>query len=190
MGFTTDRLRAAAAEYERRHPFTIVEDERLETLPTAFSEGSFLWKDAEWVVRWFARRSLSGTPHPAEDAFRENGYDDLEAAITGAESAETVTDAVERLTALEGVDVPIASAYLQFLDPERYVTLDEGAVAALEGAGSLSAFPADALEAYPSPLEPTAYATYLEAVRAVSREHDLDLLRTYRALSRLGATEK
>lgn len=178
---TESLLREKAAEYERREPFSVVERERLETLPTAFARGSYAWKDAEWVVRWVSRRPLDGGPRPAESAFRENGFDAVESAIDGAVAAADAGDdgaAVRALTALEGVDVPVASAFLHYVDPERYLVVDGPCRRALAPAGELEG-PVDGATAVDD------YRRYLEACRDLARGRGVDLLTVSRALWRL-----
>ncbi|UTF52023.1 hypothetical protein [Natronosalvus rutilus] len=176
-------LERAAVAYKEYEPFATVEDERLETLPMAFADGSFLWKDVEWVVRWYSRRTRSSEPHPAESAFRENGWDNLQTAIETTVDAARVDNtraALEALTALEGVDVPVASAFLHYVDPERYIVVDQQLWTAVAERGSLEAPP-------PDPIDANAYRRYLECCRAFARDHDLGLVSLYRALWRLGS---
>ncbi|MFC7212877.1 hypothetical protein ACFQO4_02120 [Saliphagus sp. GCM10025334] len=182
-GPATGELERAAVAYKSYEPFATVEDERLATLPEAFADGSFLWKDVEWVVRWYTRRTLSSEPHPAESAFRENGWDDLEAAVETAVDAARVDDAgaaLEALTALEGVNVPIASAFLHYVDPGRYLVVDQQLWNAVAERGSLEVPP-------PDPIDAEDYQCYLESCRALAHEHDLGLVSLYRALWRLGS---
>ncbi len=183
---TTSRLRELAEEYERCEPLFTVETERLETLPTAFADGTFLWKDAEWVVRWFGRRALSGEPTPAEEAFRENDFEELERAIGGAVEAVgsnvgAVETALDRLTDLAGVDVPVASAYLQFIDPERHVVLDERLWGELADRTSTSALE----RPYPASVTTDEYTASLAACRRIADQRGVDLVTVYRALWRL-----
>ncbi|USZ72035.1 hypothetical protein [Natronosalvus halobius] len=196
-GPATGELERAAVAYEEYEPFATVENDRLETLPAAFADGSFLWKDVEWVVRWYSRRTLSNEPHPAESAFRENEWDEVETAIETAVSAAKVdatrandtsaddrrandtSAALEALTALEGVDVPVASAFLHYVDPERYLVVDQQLWTVMAEHASLEAPP-------PDPIDVEDYRRYLECCRELAREHDLGLVSLYRALWRLG----
>ncbi|MFC7231089.1 hypothetical protein ACFQMM_06085 [Saliphagus sp. GCM10025308] len=182
-GSETGELERAAAAYEEYEPFATVEDERLETLPAAFADGSFLWKDVEWVVRWYSRRTRSSEPHPAESAFQENGWDDLQTAVetaVDAARADGAKAALESLTALEGVDVPAASAFLHYADPERYLVVDRQLWTTVAERGSLETPP-------PDPIDVEDYRRYLECCRNLARDHDLGLVSLYRALWRLGS---
>ncbi|MFP9192527.1 hypothetical protein ACLI4Q_12825 [Natrialbaceae archaeon A-CW1-1] len=179
---TTERLERAAAEYAEREPLATVETERLETLPDAFADGSFLWKDAEWVVRWYARRPLRGDAHPAESAFRENDWDAIEAAIddaVDAAEADDTRDALEVLTNLSGFDVPVASAYLAYIDPDRYLVVDDRLWETVAAHTDLD-------PPVPEPIGVDDYLAYLECCRDLARTHELELVAVYRALWRVG----
>ncbi|MFP8957063.1 hypothetical protein ACLI4Y_10065 [Natrialbaceae archaeon A-CW3] len=179
---STERLERAAAEYAEREPLATVETERLETLPDAFADGSFLWKDAEWVVRWFARRPLRGAPHPAESAFRDNDWDALEVAIddaVDAANADNTRAAIEALTDLSGVDIPVASAYLAYIDPDRYLVVDERLWGTVATHTDLETPVSD-------PIDIDDYLAYLERCRDLARTHNLELVALYRALWRVG----
>lgn len=171
-------IHEAAAEYERTEPFYVVESDRLETMPTAFAEGSFVWKDAEWVVRWFGRRALDGTVHPAEAAFRENDSESIRTAIDTAAHTDDVGVAVSSLTALVGVDVPIASAFLQYIDPESSLVCCEPMWNALQDHDELS-------RRYPDPVGIDEYERYLDTCRAIAEDRDVSLLSLSRALWQL-----
>lgn len=179
-GIDRETLREHVAEYEEREAFRIVEDDRLETMPTAFAEGSYLWKDVEWIVRWYCRRPLDGRVHPAEEAFRTNSMDAIEAAIDAARAGDTPAERVEALLALAGVDTPIASAFLQFMDPDRFVVVDGPSWTTLHGAGELA-------HPYPSTVLPSDYEAYLDACRRLASESELRVVDIGRALWRLGS---
>lgn len=173
-------------EYERQEPLFLVERDRIETLPEAFRDGTAVWKDAEWVVRWYYRRYLGAFPdgerRSAEDAFRENDWGTVQSSLRAALDAETTGEKLRALTALEGVDVAVASAFLLFLDPEAYVPIDDRAWRTLTAAGQVDGD-------FPDPLTAEAYRTYLSRCRALADEFDVDLLTLYRALWRLGGAE-
>lgn len=175
-------LHECVAAYDAKEPFARVEDERLETMPDAFAEGSYLWKDVEWIVRWYCRRPLESGSRPAEEAFRTNGMDEIRSAIDAAKEADDPAGAIEALLALEGVNVPIASAFLQFMSPERYAVIDERSWSALVDAGELTA-------PYPDTLVPADYERYLMACRRVGETAELRPVDVARALWRLGADD-
>lgn len=172
-----------AREYERAEPFATVEHDRLATLPDAFAAGSFDWKDAEWVVRWYCRRFLGEFPQPDREAietrFRDNDFEAVERAIAAAVRSETTDERLNPLLSLAGVDVPVASAFLTYLDPDAYLTVDERTWGVLHEDGSLSA--------YPDPPSSTEYESYLAACRDVAGR--VDLQSVYRALWRLSKAD-
>lgn len=179
---TRDRIDDLAAEYERREPFDLVEREHIETVPRAFASGDFGRRDAEWPVQWYYRRRSvpDRNRREAEERFLDNGYERMVEAVRGAAEATTVEESVERLTALTGVDVPVASAFLAFTRPDRYVAVGKREWAALRDAGELA-------DPYPGSLAAADYRTYLDAVRRVAERTDRDVWAVYRALWRIGA---
>lgn len=180
-------LRERAREYERTEPLYTVEADRLDTLPDAFREGTYDWKDAEWVVRWYCRRSLGNFPRERREAieggFEENAFEDVRGAIEAALEADDVAGKLGALTSLEGVSVPVASAFLFYAEPERYLVVGRRTWSALYEAGALE-------EPYPDPASATEYARYLDACRRVADRFDLELVALYRALWRLGESEE
>lgn len=182
IDLTRDRVDALAVEYEDREPFDLVEREHVETVPGAFTSGDFGRRDAEWPVQWYYRRGTvtDRERREAEDRFLDNDYEAMADAIQGAAEATGVDGKVGRLTALTGVDVPVASAFLAFTHPDEYVAVGEREWNALREAGELDA-------PYPDPVTAADYATYLDAVRAVAERTDRDVWTVYRALWRLGA---
>lgn len=182
MEITRAVVEARAAEYADEEPLHAVEAEQVEGLPGAFASGSYGWRDAEWVVRWYYRRFLGGYPEErrraAEAGFGENDYEAVRSAVTDALDASDDAGAVRRLTDLDGVDVPVASAFLMFADPGSYVVVGEREWAVLAAAGELAA-------PYPDPPSVAEYVAYLDACRSVADRVDCDLWTLYRALWRL-----
>jgi len=176
---TVDRR---AAEYRDREPLYPVERDAIETMPAALSAGEFGRRDAQWIVRWYYRRFLGEYPdrerREGETRFRENGFDEVRAAIADAAGADDAGEALGALVALEGVDVPVASAFLFFLDPEAYLVVGEREWAVLRAAGELE-------EPYPDPPDVDDYLAYLRTVRSVADRLDRGLPTLYRALWRL-----
>ncbi|ELZ00060.1 hypothetical protein [Natrialba asiatica] len=190
MEFTRELVRSEAADYRAENPFYPVEQEQLETLPRAFETAAFGWRDAAWVVRWYYRRflgsSLDAERRAAEERFQENDLDAIRAAIADAVDAITVPErdaavAIDALTALDGVDVPVATAFLTFLAPQHFTVLGPREWAVLHDAGEL---------AEPYPTAPTAsdYETYLDRCRSIATTTDCELRTVRRALWRLSDT--
>lgn len=182
MGIDCARIESLAAAYAESEPLYGVEAAHVETLPTALADGEYGRRDVMWIVRWHYRRFLGAYPgadrRAAEAAFEHNDFEDVRAAIRNALAAETTRDALERLRSLRGVDVPVASAVLFFLDPGAYLVVGEREWTALEAAGELSA-------PYPDPMTANAYERYLGACRAVAERCECDLWTLYRAVWRL-----
>lgn len=183
MELTRSRIEGTAEEYAEEEPLYPVEEEAIETYPAAFAEGEFGRRDAEWVVQWHYRRFLGAYPErehrEGEERFEENERGAVREAVLDAANAVGLEERVDRLRELEGVDLSVASAFLQFIDPERYMAVDERTWGALYGVDELD-------EPYPDPLSIEEYREFLAACRRVAREADVDLWTLYRALWRIG----
>jgi len=183
MDLTSELVERKAREYRDTAPLYAVEREHVEMLPDMLASGDFGWRDPEWVVQWYFRRHLGAYPdrarREAEAAYDENDYEDVADALRGAFDAETIADRLDSLTDLTGVDVPLASAFLQFALPDRYVAVSEREWAALREADELD-------DPYPDPFTPADYETFVDAVRSVADRCDCDLYTLYQALWQLG----
>ncbi|ELY34919.1 hypothetical protein [Halalkalicoccus jeotgali] len=182
MTLTRSTIEEKVAEYEREEPFYPVEQEGIETYPAAFAAGEFGFRDAEWVVQWYYRRYLGAGNREAragEAHFGENGRGAVREAVIAAANAAGIEDAIGHLSGLEGVDVAVASAFLQFIDPERYVAVDGRTWGALSEAGELD-------DPYPESLSIEEYRRFLDTCRAVAEDASIDCWTLYRALWRLG----
>jgi len=192
-------VRERAREYAEREPLYDVERQHVETVPKAFAGDEYGRRDAQWIVRWYFRRHLGEFPdaerREREDAFRDNAFDDVVEAVgtaadaVGIESDDAVdaagTDgvspdadaALDALTDLDGVGVAVASAFLQFLAPSRFVAIDRRTWAVLAAAGELDGD-------YPDPPSVADYRRFDDACRAVIARTDADAWTLYRALWR------
>ncbi|SEQ49925.1 hypothetical protein [Natrinema salaciae] len=181
MELTRSLVESRASEYREEEPLYAVEREQLETLPAAFETGEYGRRDAAWVVRWYYRRFLGEYPdaerRDAEERFRTNDFEAVRSAIADAVDASDAAGGIDRLTALEAVDVPVASAFLMFVDPEAYVVVGPREWSTLREAGDLS-------RPYPDPPSTPAYETYLERCRSLADRFECDLWTLYRALWR------
>lgn len=175
-----------AEEYRQSEPLVSVEEQHLDILPSMFEDGEFGRRDVEWVVRWYFRRFLGAYPDAdrrrREEQFLENDFERVRSVLVDLASVE-VDEALDRLTALDGVDVPVASAFLHFSDPDSYIVVGEREWSVLFEAGELS-------DPYPDPPSPAAYETYLETCRTLADEFDCDLHTLYRALWRLAKADR
>jgi len=184
IDLTRDRIDELAAEYEAREPFDLVEREHVETVPGAFASGEFGRRDAEWPVQWYyRRRSLPDADRrAAEERFLDNDYEAMVDAIQGAAVADSLDRKLDSLTALVGVDVPIASAILAFTHPDEYVAVGGREWEVLRATDELDG-------EYPDPPVTDDYRRYLDAVRRIADRTDRDVWTVYRALWRLDADD-
>lgn len=182
MNLTASLVEENAREYERREPLFAIERDNIETFPAAFRDDEFTWKDAEWVVWWYYRRFLGAFPHEKrraiEEAYKQNEFETVRDVIRTVFQADESTERVRQLTTLDGVDVPIASAFLAYLFPERYVVVGEREWGVL--------FEADELEDdYPDSPSVAEYETYFETCCDVTSRFDVEPWTLYRGLWRL-----
>lgn len=179
MDLSAESIGRLVEAYPDTQPLAGVEADHLEMLPSTLESGSYGRRDVEWIVQWYYRRFLGDYPdaerREAEDAFGDNEFDDIQVVIDGALECETTRAKLERLTALAGVDVSVATAFLQFLDPKTYMVLSESEWQSLRRCGELS-------REYPSPPSPTDYDRYLQVCRSVADRCDCALQTLYRAL--------
>lgn len=182
MELTRSVVETRAEEYREHEPLYPVERTQVETLPAAFASGEFGWRDAEWVVRWYYRRFLGAYPdaerRAAEDRFGENDFETVRNALTGATATDDVIRRLDLLTDLRGVDVPVASAFLLFADPEAYAVVGEREWTVLRRAGELS-------DPYPDPPSVAEYEAYLGTCRSLADRFDCGQWTLYRAVWRL-----
>lgn len=184
MELTRSLVRAKAREYLEAEPLSDVERMHLEMLPHTFAGGEYGRRDVEWVVQWYYRRFLGAYPdaerRTAEEAFRRNDFEAVLEALAACVETDDTAERLTRLTALDGVDVPVASAFLAFAFPDRYVVVGEREWTVLHRAGELP-------DPYPDPPPVRAYLTFDGVCRALVDRFDVDPWTLYRALWRLGA---
>ncbi|AFZ74057.1 hypothetical protein [Natronobacterium gregoryi] len=185
MELTADTVDALADEYADAHPFATVEDEHREIMPATLESGDYGWRDVEWVVQWYYRRRLdydNAARRRREAAFGDNEYEAVHAAIDDALAADETEAKLEALTTLSGVDPSVATAFLQFLDPGRYLVLSDREWGVLQDCGELE-------EPYPEEPSPAAYERYLETCQDVADRCECDLQTLYRALWQVETSE-
>jgi hypothetical protein len=186
MDLTPSVVEESAETYRERQPLFAVEREHVEMLPGMFADGEFGWRDSEWVVQWYYRRFLGAYPdaerRAAEAAYDENTYEDVHEALQGATAAEGAVEKLDELTALDGVDASVGSAFLAFLHPERYIVCSEREWETLRTAGELDG-------PYPDPPAADTYESYVATCRAVADRCDASLWTLYRTLWTLGEVD-
>lgn len=189
MDLSESTIRDRAGAYAEAEPLYDVERQHVETVPKTFAGEEYGRRDAQWIVRWYFRRYLGEYPdrerREREEAFRGNEFDDVIDAIDAAvdavggtnDDAADLEAALDALTALDGVDVAVASGFLQFLAPSRFVAVDRRTWAVLAAAGELD-------DPYPEPPSAADYRRFDDACRAVTDRTGVDAWTLYRALWR------
>jgi hypothetical protein len=194
MDLTESTIRDRARAYAAAEPLYDVERQHVETVPRTFAGDEYGRRDAQWIVRWYFRRYLGEYPdrerREREEAFRDNEFGDvidaLDAAVDALDAGERERDdgagadvdaALDALTALDGVDVAVASGFCQFLAPSRFVAIDRRTWAVLAAAGELDG-------PYPDPPSAADYRRFDDACRAVTDRTGVDAWTLYRALWR------
>lgn len=178
MELSRDDVEATIEAYRESEPLYTVESEAVETLPGAFRSGEYGRRDAQWVVRWYGRRYLGEGPAGEDRSRREEAFEgaDFEAvrdAITTAVGADRDAGpggygaAIDDLRALPGVDLPVASAFLAFVQPDRFVVVGPRT-------WELVARVTDLERPYPDPPSIEEYDDYLAACDEFAGRYGLD----------------
>jgi hypothetical protein len=182
MELTRSIVTTKASEYRETQPLAAVEEQHVEILPEMLAEGEFGWRDVEWVVQWYFRRHLGAYPgrerRETEGAFDDNTYEDVLNALSGVTAASGADGKLRELRTLDGVDVSVGSAFLQFMSPGEYVVASESEWSVLQAAGELP-------EEYPERLSIEGYVTYHDACSGLTDRFDVDAYTLYRALWQL-----
>ena len=183
MDLSRSLIEEKAREYASEEPFHTVEAEHVEMLPETFADDAFGWRDAEWVVQWYYRRHLGAYPdserRDREARYGENDFGTVLETLPAVFDHSTTADRLEILTSLAGIDVPVGSAFLQFMFPDRYVVLGEREWRTLVAAGELDG-------SYPNPPSIADYERFHAVCRNLLDRFDLDAWTLYRAIWRLG----
>ncbi len=184
MNLSRSLIETKAKEYESEQPFFTVEAEHIEILPGMLTDGDYGWRDLEWVVQWYFRRYLGAYPNrkrrEIEDAFGENTYEEVMAALDGVTETDDTEEKFDHLCSLAGVDVRVASAFLFFMYPETYLPVGDREWHALGEFGYVD-------EPYPDPPSAEQYLRYHESCREMIEEFEVTPWTLYRALWRVGS---
>jgi hypothetical protein len=137
---------------------------RLESLPTAFEESEWSREDLEWIIEW----KVGVFTKPTLKHFDTNDGQEIRARVEEAVHESSIRSKVEALTSLTGIGIPVASAILLFINPNRFTVIDERAWNVLQETGYLSQDLSD---------DPTVeeYLLYLGACWALANEYDVSL---------------
>lgn len=187
MDLSAALVESKATEYDQYQPLSTVEQEHREILPEMLSEGDFGWRDAEWVVQWYFRRYLGAYPdeerRAVEEAFGDNTYEDVLNAFATVSESQSVENRLSALRSLDGVDVPVGSAFLFFIDPDEHVVVGDREWPALHAAGELA-------DPYPDPPSTQEYLEFNDVCLSLADRFDVDTWTLYRALWRLGSEQE
>ena len=126
MSSTDFRLQFEPSEIPalaKRYSYNQNDDDALEA-GHQIAHGDYSRKNLESIFRWKTKgRGISRLGH--------NSDEDIADALHLAVIAQTERSAVAVLIGLNGVDVPVASAILTVIDPERYTIIDFRALESL-----------------------------------------------------------
>jgi hypothetical protein len=137
------------------------DDEDAANAGRAIARGQCTRSNLEVIFRWKTRgRGVS--------RLTRNSDQEIEEALRLAGRARTERAAVSVLCGLHGVEVPVASAVLTWIDPGRYTVIDYRVLGALGYHGS------DRSVGF--------YLRYLEYCRCLAKQHHISLRDLDRAL--------
>jgi hypothetical protein len=137
------------------------EDQKALTAGARIGAGDFGRQNLVAIFRWKTRgRGVS--------RLERNTEEEIADALKLAIDAKTERSAISVLTGLSGVDVPVASAILTAIKPDRYTVID---FRALEALGSTS-----------NDRSVTFYLGYLDCCRRLAAQHYVTLRDLDRAM--------
>jgi hypothetical protein len=84
MTLSQELLEEQKVVYEAEENRYAEEMERIETLPSAFTEGSWSMEDVEWIIRWKSSRSIG--------YFERNDREDVTQHVNDALTADSVSE--------------------------------------------------------------------------------------------------
>lgn len=174
MTLSQQLLEEQEVAYEAEEDKYTEEIDRLESLPSSFADGSWSREDMEWIVHWKSSRSIG--------YFNDNDDKEVKHLVNDALNANSVSEKVDILTRLDGVQVRMASAILLFMNPDRFTTLDWRTWDVLHENGYLP----DEMPDHPTIED---YLLYLGTCRAIANEYDVSLRTLDMALWTLGGDE-
>jgi hypothetical protein len=159
------------SKYPKEEDMYDEEVKQLESLPTAFEEGTWSREDLEWIIEW----KVGVFTKPILKHLRKNDEEELQAKIEEAVHEPDIRSKVEALTSLSGIGVPVASAILMFIDEDRFTVIDERAWNMLQETKYL-------LQELSEDPNVDEYLIYLGACWTLANEYDVSLRTLDRAL--------
>jgi thermostable 8-oxoguanine DNA glycosylase len=160
------------AKYPEKEDMYEEEVAQLESLPTAFENGTWSQEDVEWIIEWKVGPAFV---KPVLGYFHNNDDAVVQEHIERAVHESSIRNKVEALTSLSGIGVPVASAILMFIDEDRFTVIDERAWNVLQETKYLS----QELSEDPTVDE---YLIYLGACWTLANEYDVSIRTLDRAL--------
>lgn len=189
MELTARAVERYVDAYREHEPLYPVEQESVESLPRAFRTGEYGRRDAQWVVRWYYRRYLGAFPdderRTIESRFAAADFEEVREAIALAAEAspDEYEAAIDALADLPGANLPVASAFLAFSQPDAFIVVGDRE---WEVVSSQSDLP----RRYPDPPSVEEYDDYLESSRRLADALNCTLRELYMTIWRVsGGTE-
>jgi len=171
MDLSQRMLEHLESKYPKEEDMYDEEVKQLESLPTAFEEGTWSREDLEWIIEW----KVGVFTKPILKHLRKNDDKEIQAKIEEAVHEPDIRSKVEALTSLNGIGVPVASAILMFIDKDRFTVIDERAWNVLQETKYIS----QQLSEDPTVDE---YLIYLGACWTLANEYDVSIRTLDRAL--------
>jgi len=172
MDLSQRTLEYLESKYPEEEDMYDEEVEQLESLPTAFENGTWSQEDVEWIIEWKVGPAFV---KPVLGHFHNNDDAVVQEHIKRAVRESSIRSKVEALTSLSGIGVPVASAILIFINEDRFTVIDERAWNVLQETKYLS----QELSEDPNVDE---YLLYLGACWTLANEYDVSLRTLDRAL--------
>lgn len=136
------------------------EKELFDEISEKINRGDWEWNDLERIVYWKSQRASS--------YFEENDQRMVNEIVKQVINTDDITKKVELLQSIKGIQVPMSSAFLMFIDPTKYTVIDVRAWNTLQKMEYLTSD----LSSTPSVEE---YLLYLGTCRALATEYEVSL---------------
>jgi hypothetical protein len=156
LQFASGRIRELSERYSYR-----LEDEEAMASGKRIARGEYTRGNLQAIFEW-------KTGGRGKNRLQFNTDEEIEDALRTAVEAKTERTAVSVLSGLYGVEIPVASAVLTAVAPERYTIIDYRALEALGEKRTWHTV--------------DSYLAYLEYCRKLARENGLSLRELDRAL--------
>jgi thermostable 8-oxoguanine DNA glycosylase len=156
LQFAPSRIRELSERYSYR-----LEDEEAMASGKRIARGEYTRRNLEAIFEW-------KTGGRGKSRLHVNTDEEIEDALRAAVEAKTERTAVSVLSGLYGIEIPVASAVLTAVSPERYTIIDYRALEALGENRTWHTV--------------DSYLAYLVCCRRLARENGVSLRELDRAL--------